>query len=1041
MVFLLTKLKHLLVLFLLFNLSSSEFINKNSLISSPLFNQENFGRVRRIFYQNDKKNSNLILLSDNSVSSVNLSNKEINYRKKLNQFSDIVNLEPKNFFVAQKSSKTVEIFRTETGQFVNSLEVISDNDLLYQIKSVKIKEFTMTIFLSFKSLVFQCRKKIIFEKNFQNEDKEADKSKTLNMIFDLHVDEENQYIIYGLMVNGTIKIYKISFDSIYKTIVAKTRIEEEEEEQDEEDNDEDGEKKQKKKKKKQQENVEVEEKEIFSEKSNARIIKGLLTKKYLYIYDGRNVFGYNIETKAMEMFGIPEKYITLNIWSYYQENGLILKGRKNFYYFCNGQISFQFETVNHISCSMSNLPLSRLYCYLEIDSSNKNLVAYFPKKNTENLDREFYTIDSLLKIYSDSNTLDRVKLIEVSPYNDKIFTLVTTNTIKEFMINSNNKVELIGEMENNSEKYILSEIFIYHKKDESNNNEIFESFAQYQNYYTTINSLKGNINLLKILQNLSKIILDDIKEIIESINKFCLNVVKIINNLINKRAFDLGEEESNKENSAFLFLVTESNLMKVLDAYTGKVLYIQQFPRNQKLRIIKDDSSINQRYVSILLGKKNFFVYDLQENKFINDISSVMNKLNLDDELLINEEHLNIIMKSFLSLVKEKPIYDLRKYKLDEKIFGPNKERNAIYVDYEKSILYILKFYINKNNEQKLIMLHSFNFGKLISISNPRLSEDVSQHYLSEGKIFYKFINNNIYYILSTEQKEITKEEKEIQEKTDKKKSKQRLILTIIDGKKGNILTEKVIENLEISSVRYLFEENWGIISYTKINKGFKRNEILSFEIMNKNVDYNLLRLFKKYILNQNKPKKNINNNEIEIEIILKTYVMERAIKSLSISKTKYNKGNKFILMILDNNDLQLVKRDELSPRRPNMVLIKGKPTFDQESNSIYADRELPFYTPIVKLDPNNRYINKDKIDVFEVKTAQGENESSFITCIIGENIDCKVMYPDKLYDTLSPEFKKELLIAVTLGFVVFIFFFRKYNLKNEFTKVFLAEK
>ena len=137
----------------------------------------------------------------------------------------------------------------------------------------------------------------------------------------------------------------------------------------------------------------------------------------------------------------------------------------------------------------------------------------------------------------------------------------------------------------------------------------------------------------------------------------------------------------------------------------------------------------------------------------------------------------------------------------------------------------------------------------------------------------------------------------------------------------------------------------------------------------------------------------------------------------------------------------ELVKRDELSPRRPNMVLNKGKPTFDQESNSIYADRELPFYTPIVKLDPNNRYINKDKIDVFEVKTAQGENESSFITCIIGENINCKVMYPDKLYDTLSPEFKKELLIAVTLGFIVFIFFFRKYNLKNEFTKVFLAEK
>ena len=102
--------------------------------------------------------------------------------------------------------------------------------------------------------------------------------------------------------------------------------------------------------------------------------------------------------------------------------------------------------------------------------------------------------------------------------------------------------------------------------------------------------------------------------------------------------------------------------MKVLDVYTGKTLFMQQFPRNQKLKIIRENST-NQRYVSILLGKKNFFVYDLQENKFLNDISSIFNKLNLDDELLISEEQLSVIMKSFLSLIKDKPVYDLRKYK------------------------------------------------------------------------------------------------------------------------------------------------------------------------------------------------------------------------------------------------------------------------------------------------------------------------------------------------------------------------------------------
>ena len=1031
MVCFLQKLKQSLLIILLLNIISTKFTNKNTLISTPLFNQENFGKIHRIFYQNEKKNSNIILLSEDSISSINLQKNEINFRKKMNKFSEIVSLEPKNYFVTRHQSNIVDVYRTETGQFVNSLEIISKNDFLYDVKTVKIKEFTMTIFVSFKSLTIQSKKKVIFEKNFKKEDanEEANKKKIINMIYDLYVDEENKFIIYGMSVDGQIKINKITFDSLYNKIVELTRKEEEEEESNEEGDVE--------KKKKENKTEVIEEKEIFSKKSDIRVIKGFLTKEFLYIYDGRNIFGYDIINKKMEMFGLVEQYVTFNIWGFYNEDALLLMGRKNFYYFVKGQISFQFDTVGHASCSISNLPSRKLYCYLNVDSSDKNLVAYWPDKSGK-LEREFYTIDSLVQIYSDSNYLERVKLIDVSPYNDKLFTIVTTNKIKQFMINSNNKVELIGEMENSYEKYVLSELFIYHKKDESNVDEAFDSFAQYQDYYTTINSLKGNINLLKILKNMVKIIIDDAIDIGKSIQKGFENLKTIINNLINKKAFGLEEEISGKENLAFLFLVTESNLLKVLDAYTGKVLHMQQMPRNQKIKIIKEDS-INQRYVSIFVGKKTFLCYDLQENKFVDDINGVINKLNLDDELLINEEQLSVIMKSFLSLVKDKPIYDLRKYKLDEKIFGPEKEKVAIYVDYEKSILYILKFYINKNNEQKLIMLHNFNFGQIISISNPRLSENISQHYLSEGKIFYKFINNNIYYILSTDPQEKINNEGENPDK-DQRKTKQRLILTILDGKNGKILTEKIIENLEISSVRYLFEENWGIISFTKLNKGYKRNEIISFEIMNKNVDYDLFRLFKKNFFPQNK-KSSYTINENEVEIIIQTYVLERSIKNLSISKSKYNKGNKYILMVLDNNDIQLIKREELSPRRPIMVVIKGKPTFDQEKNSIYADKELAGYTPIVKMDDNNKFINKDKIDIYDIKTAEGENESSFITCLIGGNVDCLVMYPDKLYDSLSPEFKKELLVAITLGFVVFIYFFRKFNVKNEFKKVFLRNK
>ena len=1031
------KSKQIFIFLILFNIITSEFQNKNKLIYSSLFQHENIGKIGKILYQNEKEDSNLILLSDDSVSSVNLSKKEINYKKKLNPFSEIVSLDQKNFFVTQPKSTSVEVFRTESGQFVNSLEILKGNNLLYDVKSLKIKEFQITIFLSFKSLIIQSKKKNIFERNFvkedaKNEGKKAGK-KIMNLIFDLHIDEEKKCILYGLVVNDELKIYKITFDSLYNSILSKIKSEDDEGE--ESDNDEEeGEKKQKKKKK--IEKVEVKEEEIFSAECEHGVYKGLLTKDFLYIYDGRSVYGYEIEGKKMEMFGLLEKYMTWEIWAFYESNSLLVKGQEFFYYFLNGEVSFQFDTKSHMVCSMANLPYQIMYCYLEDQESDKNLVAYWPNSEGK-LEREFYTIDSLVKIYSDSNTLDRVRIISTNPFNNKIFSIATTNRIIEFRINKEKNVEIISEMENNYDNYALSELFIYKRDNSDSNNEIFDSFEQYQDYYTTVNTLKGNVNLFKILKNLCKIILEDIIEIANSIYKCFMDIKNLINNLINKRAFDLEKETLNKSNEAFLFLVTEGNLLKVLDAYTGKTLFLQQFPRTQRLRIIRDDSDINQRYVSILFGKRNFFVYDLKYNKFINDLSSVINKLNLKDDLLINEEQLTVIMKSYLSLVKDSPIYDLKRYQLDPKIFGPNKEQVALYVDYEKSILYILKFYINKRNEQKLIMLHNFNFGNLISISNPKISEDISQHHLSEGKIFYKFINNNLYYILTYETKEVKTEENE-----PKKKPRERLILTILDGKNGKILEEKIIENIDIYSVCYLFNENYGIISYTKLYKGFKRNEILSFELMNKNVEYSLIRLLKnKFFTQKTEQKQKVETStENEIEIITKTYIIEKSIKNLSLSKSKYNKGNKYILMVFDNNDLQLIKRDELSPRRPNMIKIKGKPTFDPETNSIYADKELPGYNPVIHLNPNYLFINKDKIEVYDVKTAEGDNESSFITCIIGGNVECKEIYPDKLYDKLSPEFKKELLVAVTLGFVVFIYFFRKYHIKAEFKKIFLDE-
>ena len=60
---------------------------------------------------------------------------------------------------------------------MNSLDVIKENNLVFNVKTVKIKEYTLTIFVSFKAIIMQSKKKTIFEKNFEKEEAEDEANK------------------------------------------------------------------------------------------------------------------------------------------------------------------------------------------------------------------------------------------------------------------------------------------------------------------------------------------------------------------------------------------------------------------------------------------------------------------------------------------------------------------------------------------------------------------------------------------------------------------------------------------------------------------------------------------------------------------------------------------------------------------------------------------------------------------------------------------------------------------------------------------------
>jgi hypothetical protein len=84
-------------------------------------------------------------------------------------------------------------------------------------------------------------------------------------------------------------------------------------------------------------------------------------------------------------------------------------------------------------------------------------------------------------------------------------------------------------------------------------------------------------------------------------------------------------------------------------------------------------------------------------------------------------------------------------------------------------------------------LIFNFNYEKLIAYKTPNININAPNTYLNEGKIFYKYINNNLVYIISMK--------------------KTNLVFTIIHGQNGKIIEEQVIRNVDGKSVKYAFYE------------------------------------------------------------------------------------------------------------------------------------------------------------------------------------------------------------------------------------------
>jgi hypothetical protein len=286
--------------------------------------------------------------------------------------------------------------------------------------------------------------------------------------------------------------------------------------------------------------------------------------------------------------------------------------------------------------------------------------------------------------------------------------------------------------------------------------------------------------------------------------------------------------------------------------------------------------------------------------------------------------------------------------------------------------------------------------------------------YHSNGKIFYKFISSNMVLVLSTN-------------------DKRSLIVTILKVDNGKILHQSSISNIDPSQpIKSIFEENLVVISYVKKEKSVVRNELYVIEIMRREIEHSLLTLLERKVKHllpfelgfTDIDEVNESNDDIngsDLIFLTQSYVLNRKVKGLFVSKTRINIANKFVIILFENNQVFFIDKRGISPRRPIMKDAgSATPVFDPTLNSPYNDPDISGYSPIINLDHKfilDQYFINSQVD--DIKTTTTENESIFMLCTEGSGIACYKVYPDKTFDTLTMNFNYSLIILFMFGITV----------------------
>ena len=708
-----------------------------------------------------------------------------------------------------------------------------------------------------------------------------------------------------------------------------------------------------------------------------------ITNDYIYDLNKENInitnFNNNKENSVSIKGEIKKIFENLK-----EQNYLFIQTSTNIYIIENDKISSSSEIKMNSKCSLSIQDKS-IYC---IDPS-LTIIKLLPNNKNEK-----YVINHLENF---NNNL--IQDISVCPNNKNIITTVINNIINQFDLSENqNKLIPTSSYFNGLNDIIFSELITFKKIENNNENN--------QNKYYTIMQNK-NPDVSKVFPNLIHLFITDMKEFGKNI---IIGFNKLIDCIKDKNVFIRYFKSEVVSNNIlnYLFIYTKYDELFVLNSMNGNILFSKKF---SGFTLYKINKSIQYK----IIKNTNYDIELLFSNKETKEISAYKyNLISNSISPLSNNKY----------LIKEKGYINLSKELLKYSNIPLTYLNGKFSLLQKNNTLYAFKYNLNRNNDIIMNIAYNLKFENLITFTSPFINENPIKTYLNEGKIFYKFIDSNIFYVLSS--------------------MKNILMITIIHGQTGKIIDERVIRNIDLNSIQYLFEDNWAIISYEKILKGFRRNEIFSFELLKREIEVSLLNLLKKKFDTTNNDEmtmKIYSENNEDVTILSHTFIIPRHIKFIKASTTLNNNSNKFIIIAFDNNMIYLIDRRNLSPRRPIMIEEKGKKIIDPTKNSIYIDNELKPYNALIQLD-FNFVLEKSEKSVNDILIGATENESTFVLCSIGNDVECVKVYPDKMYDKLNREnFKAEYIILFTSFIIIMVYWLKKYTKELEFKTTFLQIK